>query len=286
MPPAQAADDDRVPGLRAVSASDVGSNVGFGLRMRGVARGASATHARARRWRWSGLPRRSDKKPHRALRRPAAARGAGARAGGRAGGAAARRAARRARPEAPAADAGRAEGDPEARRHRLRPCHARPGGGDGARRPLRGHERRAASRTRARPSASTRGRRRASAPPSWARARCSPGKVARRRRRRQPRRDRHRHARAAGHAAAGAGVTLAIRPEHVSLQRCRARSRSARRRCATWSSRAASSACCAVSGTAPALTFIARRRRRARPSQRATRSSCSAAPADVIVLER
>ena len=64
-----------------------------------------------------------------ALRRPAAARGAGAGARQPAQGAAARRAARRARPEAPQGPPGRAEADPARGRDHLRLRHPRPGGG-------------------------------------------------------------------------------------------------------------------------------------------------------------
>src|SRR5581483_11002402 len=53
-----------------------------------------------------------------------------------------RRAARRARPEAPQADAARAEGDPARVRDHVRPRHARPGGGDDDGRHDRGDERR------------------------------------------------------------------------------------------------------------------------------------------------
>ena len=42
----------------------VGSNVGFGLRMRGVEPAAARDERRARRWRWSGSPDAFDKKPH------------------------------------------------------------------------------------------------------------------------------------------------------------------------------------------------------------------------------
>ena len=42
----------------------VGGNVGFGLRMRGVGAGGRETERRARRWRWSGWPLPSSKKPH------------------------------------------------------------------------------------------------------------------------------------------------------------------------------------------------------------------------------
>ena len=113
---------------------------------------------RAARWRASGRRRRrsacsralervgvselAERMPDPALGRPAAAGRGGARARQRAGRAAARRAARGARPEAPPAAADRARGDPPRGRHHVRVRHARPGGGDGARRPHRGHERR------------------------------------------------------------------------------------------------------------------------------------------------
>ena len=78
--------------------------------------------------------------PGAALRRPAAADGARARARGRAEGAPPRRAVRRARRPRPRRAARLAPPAPRrgARDHRLR--HARPGGGDGGRRPDRRHE--------------------------------------------------------------------------------------------------------------------------------------------------
>ena len=88
------------------------------------------------------LTGREKSKPCAALGRPAAARGAGPCARQPPGGAAARRAARRARPEAAAADAGRAQGDPARGRHHLPLRHPRPGGGAGDVRPDRGHGRR------------------------------------------------------------------------------------------------------------------------------------------------
>ena len=84
---------------------------------------------------------RETPQPARAVRRPEAARGAGARAGQPARGAAARRAARRAGPEAAQADAGRAQADPARGRHHLRLRHPRPGGGADDVRPDRGHGR-------------------------------------------------------------------------------------------------------------------------------------------------
>ena len=149
----------------------VGNNVGFGLQ--DARRPARQTHRAGARGAGDGGPGRclqQDAAP--AFRRTAAARGAGARAGRRAGGASARRAARRARPEAAPPDAGRAEGAAEARRHRLHPRHARPGGGDGAGRPLRGDEPwpdRGPGAAGARLFAAGLA---ASAPPSWANRRC------------------------------------------------------------------------------------------------------------------
>ena len=61
----------------------------------------------------------------------------------------------------------------EARRHRLHPRHPRPGGGDGAGRPLRGDEPGPHRGRRARPNASIRAPRRDSPRASWAKARCS-----------------------------------------------------------------------------------------------------------------
>ena len=64
MPPAQAADRDRLPGLCAVPAYDVGSNVGFRPADARRAARPSASGGRRRRWRWSGLAEAFDKKPH------------------------------------------------------------------------------------------------------------------------------------------------------------------------------------------------------------------------------
>ena len=119
----------------------VRENVAFGLSVRkrpeGRDRRARRRAARDRRARRLRGPL-----PVAALRRPAPAHGARPRAGGRAARAAARRAVRRARREGPrraarvaAAPARRGPRDDRAR-------HARPGGGDGGRRPDRGDERR------------------------------------------------------------------------------------------------------------------------------------------------
>ena len=75
-----------------------------------------------------------------ALRRPAAARRAGAGADQPAPGAAARRAARGPRPQAAPADADRAQADPDRGRHHLHPRHPRPGGGHDHGRHHRGDE--------------------------------------------------------------------------------------------------------------------------------------------------
>ena len=125
---------------------------------------AAARHGQARRlWR---AP------PGAALRRPAPARGAGARAGQRARGAAARRAARRARPQAARADAGRAEGAAAAARHHLRLRHPRPGRGAVDGRPRRRVQRRPDRAGRHRRPRSTSGRARASSPTSSAPPTC------------------------------------------------------------------------------------------------------------------
>ena len=98
-----------------------------------------------------------------ALRRPAAARGAGPRAGQPPAGAAARRAARRARPAPAQAAADRAQAHPAGRRDHVRARHARPGGGHEHGRHDRGDERRAgSSRRAARPSSTS-----ARGPSSW-----------------------------------------------------------------------------------------------------------------------
>ena len=114
-----------------------------------------------------------DRKPVRALRRPAPAGRAGALDRQPAAGAAARRAARRPRPEAARADAGRAQADPGRGRDHLRLRHPRPGGGADDVRPDRGLQRgpdRAGRHARARSTSSPRT---ASSPASSASRTCS-----------------------------------------------------------------------------------------------------------------
>ncbi len=119
----------------------VAQNVGFGLKVARVARaerdqrvargagaGAAAADGRAARL--------------GALRRAAAAGGAGPRADQPACRAAARRAARRAGPEAAQRATGRAQAGAARRRHHLYLCHPRPGGGADHVRPHRGDARR------------------------------------------------------------------------------------------------------------------------------------------------
>ena len=105
-----APDRDRVPGLRPVPAP-------FGRRQcrlrSGDARRAAAPSAAPRwrrRWPWSASPASRARRIHRALRRPAAARGAGAGTGRRARGPAARRALGRPRRGAAPPGPGRAQG--------------------------------------------------------------------------------------------------------------------------------------------------------------------------------
>ena len=133
--------EHRVPGLRAVPAHEGARQ--RGLRADGQGRaGPSATRKAEEVLALVKLHGYGDRKPGAALRRPAAARGAGPRAGQRAEGAAAGRAARRAGPEAARADAGRAEGAAAAARHHLRLRDPRPGRGAVDGRPRRGLQRR------------------------------------------------------------------------------------------------------------------------------------------------
>ncbi len=109
-----------------------------------------------------------------ALRRPAAARGAGARPDHRSAGPAARRAPVGARSLPAHQDARGAEAPADAAGHQLHPCDAQPGRGDGAGRPRRGDERRqdrAGGHRRARSSTS---RPRPSSPSSSAATTCCP----------------------------------------------------------------------------------------------------------------
>ena len=158
----QAAGEHRLPELRAVPAPRH-------LRERRVRpapprrqgrQEAGRGHARAGR---AGQLRQAP--PAAALRRPAAAGRPRPRADQPAAGAAARRAARRARPQAPPADADRAQADPDRGRHHVRARDPRPGGGHDDGRHHRGHEqgrhradgraRRAVRRPRHRPSSRT-----------------------------------------------------------------------------------------------------------------------------------
>ena len=140
---AQAADDDRLPALRALPAQD-------GARERRVraqdARRAAGTSGASRRsdaLEMVGLDRARRAQAARALGRPAAARRARPRARDEAEGAPARRAARRPRPAAAAADARRAAQPPAPARPDVHPRHAQPGGSAVDGRPDRRHERRA-----------------------------------------------------------------------------------------------------------------------------------------------
>ena len=87
-------------------------NVAFGLEMRGVPRAERDAARRARRWRWSGSRASPARFPRQHVRRPAAARRAGARARDPAADAAARRAALEPRRQAARGDADRAAPDP------------------------------------------------------------------------------------------------------------------------------------------------------------------------------
>ncbi len=90
---------------------DVADNVAFGLKRRQVAKDEIERRVGEALGLVQNEPARR-RAPQRAVGRPEAARGAGARARQPTGGAAARRAAGRARPEASAPDAGGAQGDP------------------------------------------------------------------------------------------------------------------------------------------------------------------------------
>ena len=139
---AQAADDDRLPALRAVPAPERPRQRRVRAEDGGHGQVGAARAGRWRRSRWSGSPSSPDRKPARAVRRPAAARRARARARDQAQGAAPRRAARRPRPPAPAAHARRAAEPPAPARADVHPRHAQPGRGAVDGRPDRGHERR------------------------------------------------------------------------------------------------------------------------------------------------
>ncbi len=118
---------------------NVFENVAFGLRRKKVPKQQlTRAHARDPAHRRARGVRRAQAEP--AVRWAAAARRARASAREQPEGAAARRAARRTRPEAPQADAARAEAHPERAGAHLRPRHARPGGSDDDGRRDRGHE--------------------------------------------------------------------------------------------------------------------------------------------------
>ncbi len=117
----------------------VEDNVGYGLRRMALdaARQAQA-HPRSARHGAAGRARQAQAAS--AVRRPAAAGGAGARADPAAQGAAARRALERARQETARADAIRAHEHPVPGGHHLRVRHPRSGRGDGAVDAHRRHE--------------------------------------------------------------------------------------------------------------------------------------------------
>ena len=118
----------------------VSGNVAFGLKIKKV-REAEPSRARARDA--AGRARRGSRgpRPGAALRRPAAARGAGPRPREPAGGRCCSTSRWRARRQAPQADADRAQVDPaDQTRHDLRLRHPRSGGGAHDVRPDRDHE--------------------------------------------------------------------------------------------------------------------------------------------------
>ena len=140
LPPAQAADDDRLPALRALPAP-VGA-LERRVRPQDARRregGAAEAGVRGARHGRPDAARRPQAEG--ALGRAAAARRARARPRHEAEGAAPRRAARRPRPAAPVADAGRAAQPPAPARPDVHPRHAQPGRGALDGRPHRGHER-------------------------------------------------------------------------------------------------------------------------------------------------
>ena len=144
---------------------------------RGARQGDVARPGRPRSSSWSASPGSSKRKP-RQLSGGQQQRVALARAlVNQPARAAARRAARRARPQAPQADAARAEGDPARHRHHLRPRHARPGRGDDDGGPDRDHERRPDRAARRAVRALREAARRRSSRASSASRTCSPGTV-------------------------------------------------------------------------------------------------------------
>ena len=145
----------------------VEDNVAFGLKRKGVGKDEIAERV-ATELRRVGLAARGQPPARPALRRDAAAGGAGPGAGQPAEGAAARRAARRPRPEAAQGPADRAEADPARGRDHLRLRHPRPGGGADDERPDRGHEPRQGRAGRRVPRRSTSARGRPSSPASSA----------------------------------------------------------------------------------------------------------------------
>ncbi len=118
----------------------VAENVEYGMRVQKVPRAERARRA-SEALEMVRLPGYRVAQAGRALGRPAPAGRAGPRDRQPPAGAAARRAAGSARPEAPRADAGGAEGDPERGRDHLHLRHPRPGRGADDERPDRGPER-------------------------------------------------------------------------------------------------------------------------------------------------
>ena len=118
----------------------VADNIGYGLKIRGVAERRARLRASPNWLRLTNIdgPREPPDRP--ALRRPAPARGAGARGGDPAGHSAARRAADRARCGLARPPARRAQSPVARARHHRDLRDARSVRGHGARRPHRGHE--------------------------------------------------------------------------------------------------------------------------------------------------
>ena len=147
-------------------------NVAFGLRRKGVKdseiKSRVVGDAPARR---AARVREAQADPD--LRRPGPARRPRPRPDQSAGRPPSRRAARRARPEAPQADAGRAEAHPAGGRDHVHLRDPRPGRGDDDVRSDRRHERRAATSSSATRRASTSARRPGSSPASSGSATCS-----------------------------------------------------------------------------------------------------------------
>ena len=172
VPAAPAAGEHRLPVLRAVPVPGRARQRRVRPALPEGRQGRRPGAGSTRRSSWSQMSAYAASPARPAVRRPAAAGGAGPGAGARPAGAAARRAAGRPGRQAAQAPAGRAQGHPAGGRHHVRLRHPRPGGGAHDVRPARGDARRPGRAGRAHRRRSTRSRARRTSPASSGRPTC------------------------------------------------------------------------------------------------------------------